>query len=81
MTVQNLYHKGLRKISLNSQIIIVFKNCRDTNQIAHFMRQIYPKTYKNALEAYKDAVSSQRDYLMIDCICFKRPRHPCKKAF
>ena len=59
MTVQNLFHKGLREISLNSQIIILFKNCRDTNQIAHFMQQIYPKTYKNALEAYKNAVSSQ----------------------
>ena len=69
MTVQNLFHKGLREISLNSQIIILFKNCRDTNQIAHFMRQIYPKTYKNALEAYKNAVSSQRGYLMIDLRC------------
>ena len=66
ITVQNLFHKGLRKISLNSQTIILFKNCRDTNQIAHFMRQIYPKPYKNALEAYKDAISSQRGYLMID---------------
>ena len=69
ITVQNLFHKGLREISLNSQIIILFKNCTDTNQIAHFMRQIYPKTYKNALEAYKNAVSSQRDYLMIDLRC------------
>ena len=69
MIVQNLFHKGLRKISLNSQMIVLFKNCRDTNQIAHFMRQIYPKTYKSALDAYKDAVSSQRGYLLIDLRC------------
>ena len=66
MKAQNLFHKGLREKSLNSQIIILFKNCRDTNQIAHFMQQIYPKTYKNGLEAYKDPISSQRGYLMID---------------
>ena len=69
MTVQNLFHKGLREISLNSQMIVLFKNCRDTNQIAHFMRQIYPKTYKSALDAYKNAVSSQRGYLLIDLRC------------
>ena len=32
MTIQNLFHKGLREISLNSQMIVLFKNCRDTNQ-------------------------------------------------
>ena len=35
----------------------------------YFLRQIYPKMYKNALEAYKDAVSSERDYLVIDLRC------------
>ena len=69
MTVQNLFDKDLRETSLNSQIIILFKNCSDTNQIAHFMQQIYPKTYKSALEAYEDAVSWQRGYLMIDLRC------------
>ena len=69
MTVQNLFHKGLREISFNPQILVLFKNCRDVNQIAHFLRQIYPKTYKNAPEAYKDAVSSERGYLVIDLHC------------
>lgn len=66
MTVQNLFHKGLREISLNAQFIILFKNCRDLNQIAYFMRQLYPKNYKEALEAYKDAVSAPRGYLLVD---------------
>ena len=69
MTMQNLFHKGLREISLNSQMIVLFKNCWDTNQIANFMRQIYPKTCKNALEAYKDTVSFRRGYLLIDLRC------------
>ena len=38
MTVQNLFYKGLREISLNSQMIVLFKNCRDTNQIADLMQ-------------------------------------------
>ena len=45
MIVQNLFHKGLREISLNAQIMVLFKSCRDVNQIAQFLRQIYPKTY------------------------------------
>ena len=49
--------------------MVLFKSCRDVNQIAHFLHQIYPKTYKTALEAYKDAVSSERDYLVIDLCC------------
>ena len=69
MTVQNLFHKGLREISLNAQIMVLFKSCRDVNQIAQFFRQIYPKTYNNALEAYKNAVSSERGYLVIDLRC------------
>ena len=69
MTVQNLFHKGLCEISLNTQIMVLFKSYRDVNQIAQFLRQIYPKTYKNALEAYKNAVSFERGYLVIDLHC------------
>ena len=58
MIVQNLFHKGLREISLNAQIMVLFKR-----------RQIYPKTYKNTLEAYKNAVSFERGYLVIDLRC------------
>ena len=44
MTVQSLFHKVLREISLNAKIMVLFKSCRDVNQIAHFLCQIYPKT-------------------------------------
>ena len=69
MTVQNLFHKGLRKISLNSQIIVLFKNSIDTNQITRSMQQIYSKTYKSTLDAYKYAIFMQRGYLLIDLRC------------
>ena len=69
MTIQNLLHKNLHEISLNTQTMVLFKSCRDVNQIAHFLCQIYPKMYKNALEACKDAVSLERDYLVIDLHC------------
>ena len=38
-------------------------------QNAHFLPQIYFKTYKNALEAYEDSVFSERGYLVIELRC------------
>ena len=49
--------------------MVLYKICKEVNQIAHFLQQIYPKTYKNNLEAYEDAVSSQRGCLVIDLRC------------
>ena len=69
MTVQKIFHKGFCEINLNAQVMVLFKSCRDVNQIAHFLQQMYPKTYKNALEVYKDAVYSERGYLVIDLRC------------
>ena len=46
MTVQNLFHKGLREISLNAQIMVLFKSCRDVNQIAQFYDRSTPKSIK-----------------------------------
>ena len=71
MTVQIFFSKGLHEISLNAQIMLLFKSCRDANQIARLLRQIYLKMYKNALEAFKDGVSLERGYLVIDFCCEK----------
>ena len=42
--VQNLFFKGslMRTISLNAQYIILLKNARDRNQVAHLGRQLFP---------------------------------------
>lgn len=66
VTVQNLFHANFREISLNTKIVILFKNCRDENQIVTFMRQIFPKNFKSAVEAYKNATSTSFGYLLVD---------------
>ena len=37
MAVKNLFHIGLREISLNAQIMVLFKSCRDINRIVQFL--------------------------------------------
>jgi len=32
-TAQNLFNKSIREISLNAKFVVLFKNCRDLNQI------------------------------------------------
>ena len=66
LTTQNLFNKNLRQISLNSQIVVLFKNVCDTVQIANFFRQIYPKKSRDVLECYKTAVREPYSYLLVD---------------
>ena len=47
-TVQNLFYKALREITLNAEIVILSNNCRDFNQISSFLSQLFPEKYKNA---------------------------------
>lgn len=63
---QNLFHKGQRDISLNSNYIVIFKNPRDNAQILHFARQIYPENPLFVREAFHDATEKPHGYLLID---------------
>jgi len=65
---QNLFHQGKqqRTISLNAHYLIVFKNPRDSSQIQHLARQMFPKRSKVLEEAYRDATSVSYGYLLID---------------
>lgn len=65
---QNLFSqvKGNRDITLNCQIIIVFKNPRATNQISHLAKQIYNKNVKFIQEIYEDATRKPYGYLFCD---------------
>ena len=65
-TAQNLFNKNIRKISLNSHFVVLFKNCRDATQIQHFLRQAFPHKNKVVYDAYKNAVATPRGYLMLD---------------
>ena len=66
--VQNLFpkNKESRTISLNAQYMVVFKNPRDTSQITHLTRQMYPGRVKFVQEAFKDATTVPYGYLLID---------------
>lgn len=69
LTLQNLFHRGcpsLRDISLNAQHIVLFKTMRDIQQIACFLRQVYPHEHKSLLNVYKEVTSTPYSYLMFD---------------
>jgi len=65
---QNLFPKNkfARTISLNAHYIILFKNPRDATQFANLARQMYPKTWQFAVEAFKDATREPYSYLVLD---------------
>ena len=66
--VQNLFNqgKGHRTCSINSQYMVVFKNPRECQQIAHLSRQMYPGESKVMTEAFRDATQEPYSYLFID---------------
>ena len=41
-TTQNLFHKGLRELLLNAKFMVLFKNCRDKNQVSYFFKPNLP---------------------------------------
>ena len=55
--VQNLFNqgKGHRNFSINSQYMVVFKNSRAYQQLAHLSRQMYPGESKVMTEAFRNA--------------------------
>jgi len=65
---QNLFPKNkfARTISLNAHYIILFKNPRDATQFANLARQMYPKNWQFAVEAFKDATREPYSYLVLD---------------
>jgi len=65
---QNLLPKNkfARTISLNAHYIILFKNPRNVTQFANLARQMYPKTWQFAIEAFEDATREPYSYLLLD---------------
>lgn len=63
---QNLFHRGQREISLNSNYIVIFKNPRDRAQVQHLARQLYPEDTRFFQEAYLDATAEPHGYLLVD---------------
>ena len=68
LILQNLFYKGkeMRTISLNSHYMVLFKNPRDTSQINHLAKQMYPSRSKFMVEACRDATKNPYGYLFVD---------------
>jgi hypothetical protein len=66
---QNLFPPGERSrtISLNSHVLVVFRNPRDSLGVSTLARQMFPKHTGYLLDAFHDAPSRPYGYLVIDC--------------
>ena len=66
--LQNLYHHGKenRTMSLNTQYIVLFKNPRDQQQVAHLARQMYPNNWQLFLKTFHYATKEPYGYLLVD---------------
>ena len=66
---QNIFYQGKngRTIALNTQYLVLFKNPRDSSQINHLARQVFPRASSALAEAYQDATGGESyGYLFID---------------
>ena len=68
LITQNIFLQGKhsRTISLNAQYMILFKNPRDSSQIATLSRQMFPNATKYLVEAYEDATDGNFGYIFLD---------------
>ena len=64
--VQNLFFRGIRTIFLNSQIVVLFKNPRDSQQLSFFARQSFAKHTKEIETIFADATKKAHGYLLFD---------------
>ncbi len=66
---QNVLAQGkcARNISLNTQILVLFQNHRDRNQVGVIARQQAPEYPLAFLEAFKDATRKPYQPLIVDC--------------
>ena len=70
--VQNLFFCGIRTISLNSQIVVLLKNPRDSGQLSFFMQQCFNKHTKEIKTIFADATKKSHGYLLFD-FCSETP--------
>ena len=66
--LQNIFHRGkeLRDMSLNCHYLVLFKSPRDSSQVNHLAKQMFPGHVKYMQEAFADATSIPYRYLLCD---------------
>src|SRR6218665_1737292 len=80
---QNLFYKGkhTRPISLNAHYLVLFKNVRDTTQVANLARQMFPGQSHFMLEAFRDATSIPFGYLLVDLRPIRTKDVDCEQTY
>ena len=69
LITQILYpgEKHARTIALNTWYMVLMKNLRDVSQVSILGKQLYPGKSKGFLQAYKDALNSNKfGYFVVD---------------
>ena len=66
--LQNIFHRGkeLRDMSLNCHYLVMFKSPRDSSQVTHLAKQMFPGHVKYMQESFQDATSRPYGYLLCD---------------
>ena len=66
--LQNIFHrrKELRDMSLNFHYLVLFKSPRDSSQVNHLAKQMFPGHVKYMQEAFQDATKRPYGYLLCD---------------
>ena len=64
--VQNLFFRRIRTISLNSQIVVLFKNLRDSQQVSFFVEQSFTKHIKEIETIFADATKKAHGYVLFN---------------
>ena len=72
--LQNIFDRGkeLRDMSLNCHYLVVFKRPRDSSQINHLAKQMFPGHTKYMQEAFEDATIRPYGHLL----CNLKPETP-----
>ena len=66
--LQNIFHRGkeLRDMSLNPHYLLMFKSPRDSSQVSHLAKQMFPGHVKHMQEAFQDATKRPYGHLLCD---------------
>ena len=66
--LQNIFHRGkqLRDMTLNFHYLVLFKSPRDSSQVNHLAKQMFPGHTKYMQESFQDATSKPYGFLLCD---------------
>lgn len=66
LMLQNMFEKGMRTASLNTQYMVLLKNPRDRSQIGKLADQLMPNNRRFLVNAYDDATQLPHSHLVLD---------------